>query len=87
VIRSLRIFNKVSSICIDGILLFLSVSSWSVHCTLRTNKRLCDAILSGIPHRVMQDDTYKGMFIPKGSIVLANALCLPTTSSIPPDAD
>jgi len=29
--------------------------------------------MSGIPHRALQDDVYKGMFIPKGSLVIANA--------------
>ncbi len=27
----------------------------------------------GIPHLVAEDDVYKGMFIPKGSLVFANA--------------
>lgn len=26
----------------------------------------------GLPHRVMQDDIYEGMFIPKGTTVIAN---------------
>lgn len=29
--------------------------------------------LSGIPHQSMADDTYNGMFIPGGSVVIANA--------------
>ncbi|KDQ34057.1 hypothetical protein PLEOSDRAFT_1033223, partial [Pleurotus ostreatus PC15] len=28
----------------------------------------------GLPHRSTEDDIYKGMFIPKGSVVFANAL-------------
>lgn len=27
---------------------------------------------SGLPHRLMEDDVYNGMFIPKGSLVFAN---------------
>ncbi|KAF9552265.1 cytochrome P450 [Agrocybe pediades] len=30
------------------------------------------SVPSGIPHRCMEDDIYEGMFIPKGSIVIAN---------------
>lgn len=26
----------------------------------------------GLPHRVMADDVYNGMFIPKGAIIFAN---------------
>ncbi len=26
----------------------------------------------GIPHRSMADDEYRGMFIPKGSVVISN---------------
>ena len=29
--------------------------------------------LAGIPHSTMHDDTYNGMFIPKGTMVFANA--------------
>ena len=28
---------------------------------------------TGIPHRVMEDDVYQGMFIPKGATIVANA--------------
>lgn len=28
--------------------------------------------MSGVPHRALKDDTYRGMFIPKGSLVIAN---------------
>ena len=30
---------------------------------------------TAIPHRVMEDDVYNGMFIPKGSTILLNARC------------
>ena len=26
----------------------------------------------GLPHRLMEDDTYNGMFLPKGSVLIAN---------------
>ena len=32
--------------------------------------------LTGIPHSTMQDDIYNGMFIPKGTMVFANAWCV-----------
>jgi hypothetical protein len=35
----------------------------------------------------MQDDVYKGMFIPKGSVIIANALCVPAAPLVPLDAD
>jgi len=31
-----------------------------------------NCITSGIPHRTLEDDVYRGMFIPKGSLVIAN---------------
>jgi hypothetical protein len=34
------------------------------------------AIPTGLPHEVMVDDVYNGMFIPKGSVILANARCV-----------
>ena len=34
----------------------------------------------GIPHRVMSDDVYRGMFIPKGSTIIANAAYVPTST-------
>ena len=33
----------------------------------------CAPHSTGIPHKSLEDDVYKGMFIPKGSIVFANA--------------
>lgn len=30
----------------------------------------------GVPHRSLKDDVYNGMFIPKGSFVIANALAM-----------
>ena len=37
-----------------------------------TQAILISCISSGIPHRVMQDDVYKGISIPEGSLVFAN---------------
>jgi hypothetical protein len=30
------------------------------------------ALYSGLPHRLMEDDVYKGMYIPKGSLIFGN---------------
>ena len=30
---------------------------------------------TALPHRLMEDDIYEGMFIPKGTLVFANAWC------------
>jgi len=30
---------------------------------------------SALPHRLMEDDIYEGMFIPKGTLVFANIWC------------
>ena len=30
----------------------------------------------GVPHRSLEDDEYRGYFIPKGSIVLGNSWCV-----------
>ena len=57
---------------VDGIPPFLSVRSCLSHC-----ESMLTEVLSGVPHLVMQDDVYKGMFIPKGSVVIANALYAP----------
>jgi hypothetical protein len=35
---------------------------------------LTEVVRSGIPHLVVQDDIYKQMSIPKGSVIIANAL-------------
>lgn len=34
----------------------------------------------GLPHRVMEDDVYKGHHIPKGATVIANILFVPLSS-------
>ncbi|TFK34318.1 cytochrome P450 [Crucibulum laeve] len=43
-----------------------------VECLVQEVHRWNSSVPIGIPHRSMEDDTYNGMFIPKGSIVIAN---------------
>ncbi|KAF9463048.1 cytochrome P450 [Collybia nuda] len=43
-----------------------------LECLLQETLRLMDASSTSIPHRSLADDIYNGMFIPKGSIVIAN---------------
>ncbi|KAJ3574043.1 hypothetical protein NP233_g2018 [Leucocoprinus birnbaumii] len=43
-----------------------------VDCILKETHRWLNAVPLGIPHRVIKDDVYKGMFIPGGSLIFAN---------------
>ncbi|KAI0825169.1 cytochrome P450 [Trametes gibbosa] len=43
-----------------------------IHAVVKECLRWQNVFPLGIPHRLMEDDEYKGHFIPKGSIVLAN---------------
>ncbi|KAJ7822933.1 cytochrome P450 [Mycena leptocephala] len=43
-----------------------------VECILQETLRWNPGLPLGVPHCVMQDDVYRGMFIPKGSMVFAN---------------
>ncbi|KAL0947285.1 hypothetical protein HGRIS_013405 [Hohenbuehelia grisea] len=43
-----------------------------LECVLREVLRWYPVAPLGVPHRAMQDDVYKGMFIPKGATVIAN---------------
>ncbi|TFK37935.1 cytochrome P450 [Crucibulum laeve] len=49
-----------------------------VECILQESYRWNNAIPLGVPHKSMEDDVYNGMFIPKGSIMIANTrgMCL-----------
>ncbi|KAF8061631.1 cytochrome P450 [Lyophyllum atratum] len=40
---------------------------------------------TGIPHSVTEDNTYNGMFIPKGSTVYANIQCSPNLTAFRPE--
>ncbi|KAF5347272.1 hypothetical protein D9756_009969 [Leucocoprinus leucothites] len=43
-----------------------------IDCIMKETHRWLNAVPSGIPHRTVEDDVYKGMLIPKGSLVFAN---------------
>ncbi|KAF9460615.1 cytochrome P450 CYP621A2 [Collybia nuda] len=43
-----------------------------VECLLQETLRWNAAVPLGVPHRSLEDDVYEGMFIPKGSLVIAN---------------
>ncbi|KAG5735110.1 O-methylsterigmatocystin oxidoreductase, partial [Termitomyces sp. T112] len=43
-----------------------------VDCILQETLRWNPVVPSGIPHRSLEDDIYRGMFIPKGSLVIGN---------------
>ncbi|TFK72866.1 cytochrome P450 [Pluteus cervinus] len=42
---------------------------------------------TGVPHAVIEDDVYEGMFIPKGSIVFSNTYAICRDTSLFPDPD
>jgi len=48
-----------------------------LECVLEETLRFHPAVIIGVPHSTVEDDMYKGMFIPKGSTVIANiwAMC------------
>lgn len=41
-------------------------------CVMTEVLRMGVAVPLGLPHRLMEDDVYRGMFIPKGTLVFAN---------------
>ncbi|KAF9458164.1 cytochrome P450 [Collybia nuda] len=43
-----------------------------LECVLQETLRWNAAVPLGIPHKSMEDDVYNGMFIPKGSLIIAN---------------
>jgi len=44
-----------------------------VECILQETLRWHPVLPMVVPHRLLEDDVYRGMFIPKGSIIFANA--------------
>jgi len=44
-----------------------------IECVMQETLRWHPVVPLGIPHKSLDDDIYQGMFIPKGSIVFANA--------------
>jgi len=49
--------------------------------------RLSVPVPLGLPHRLMEDDVYKDMHIPKGSLVFGNLWAMTRNETIYPDAD
>ncbi|KAJ3492026.1 hypothetical protein NLI96_g262 [Meripilus lineatus] len=47
-----------------------------VECVIRETFRLYHPLPLGVPHCSTADDVYKGMFIPKGTIVVANSVSM-----------
>ncbi|KAF9456730.1 cytochrome P450 [Collybia nuda] len=43
-----------------------------LECVVQETLRWNNVVPIGVPHRSLEDDVYKGMFIPKGSVVIAN---------------
>ncbi|PAV19443.1 cytochrome P450 [Pyrrhoderma noxium] len=41
----------------------------------------------GVPHRLIQDDTYNGMFLPKGSTIIANSWAMLHDPDVYPDPE
>ncbi|KAI0933847.1 hypothetical protein AcV5_005883 [Taiwanofungus camphoratus] len=44
-----------------------------VECVMQETMRWYPVVPLGVPHRTLEDDIYNGMFIPKGTLVFANA--------------
>ncbi|KAJ3478808.1 hypothetical protein NLI96_g9500 [Meripilus lineatus] len=43
-----------------------------LECVIQESERWHTVVPLGVPHRVMEDDIYRGMLIPKGSVVISN---------------
>lgn len=43
-----------------------------LECLLKETLRWNHPVPSGVPHRALEDDVYRGMFIPKGAVIIAN---------------
>lgn len=57
-----------------------------LECLLQETLRWNQAAPSGVPHRSLEDDIYKGMFIPKGSVIIANTRGMTLDENIYKDA-
>ncbi|KAF9456701.1 cytochrome P450 [Collybia nuda] len=57
-----------------------------VECLLKETLRWNSAAPLGVPHRSLEDDIYKGMFIPKGSLVIANTRGITLDENVYSDA-
>ncbi|KAL4242334.1 cytochrome P450 family protein [Abortiporus biennis] len=57
-----------------------------LECVMSEVLRIGVAVPLGLPHRLMEDDVYKGMYIPKGSLVFANCWNMLRNEEIYPDA-
>ncbi|KAJ3474621.1 hypothetical protein NLI96_g12354 [Meripilus lineatus] len=53
-----------------------------VECLMYETMRWHPAVPLGIPHRVMEDDMYEGMFIPKGSTIVPNIRSMTLDESV-----
>ncbi|KAF9443654.1 cytochrome P450 [Macrolepiota fuliginosa MF-IS2] len=58
-----------------------------VECIIQETYRWLTVAPLGIPHRALRDDVYKGMFIPKGTTVFANAWGISRDGAFYQDAD
>jgi len=57
-----------------------------LECVMSEVLRMSVGVPLGLPHRLMEDDVYKGMFIPKGSFVFANVWNMLRNEEIYPNA-
>ncbi|KAF8073623.1 cytochrome P450 [Lyophyllum atratum] len=57
-----------------------------VECLLQETLRWNHAVPLGVPHRSLEDDVYDGMFIPKGSIIIANTRGMSLDENVYADA-
>ncbi|KAF8073622.1 cytochrome P450 [Lyophyllum atratum] len=53
-----------------------------LECLLQEILRWNHAVPSGVPHRTMEDDIYKGMLIPKGSTIIGNIRSMTLDDSV-----
>ncbi|KAG6847557.1 hypothetical protein H0H93_007398, partial [Arthromyces matolae] len=53
-----------------------------LECVLQEVIRWNHAVPTGVPHRTLEDDVYRGMFIPKDSTVIANTRAMTLDESV-----